>query len=163
MKLYEIAKEYEQTLNELYDEEGNVNQEALVKLDNTEVAMEKKAIAVACFIKNMEAEKTAIEEAKKAMAEREKRCKKRIDELEGYLLHNMERCGIDKVSCAYFEIKLKKCPPSVDVFNEEAVPSEYMRTKTELLPDKIKMKEEMMVGVIIPGVSLKTNLRLEIR
>lgn len=163
MKLYEIAREYEQILEELYDEEGNVNKDALVKLESTEVAIEKKAIALASFIKNMDAERAAIESAKKEMADRERRFKKRIEDLEGYLLSNMQRCGIDKISCAYFEIKLKKCPVSVDIEDESKLPPEYMRIKTEELPDKIKMKEEMMAGVIIPGASLKQNLRVEIR
>jgi len=163
MKLYEIAKEYEEALNELYDDEGNINETALVKLEQNEVTMEKKVIAVACYIKNMDAEREAIDNAKKAMADREKRFKKRIEELEGYLLFNMERRGITHVNCPYFGIKLKKCPPSVEISDESALPGEYLRTKTETLPDKVKMKEEMLVGVIIPGASLKTNLRLEIR
>lgn len=163
MKLYEISKEYEEILEELYDEEGNVNQQALIKLEHNEVAMEKKAIAIASFIKNMEAEREAIDAAKKAMIEREKRFKKRIDELEGYLLFNMEKRGINKVSCPYFEIKLKKCPPSVKIESEDLIPPEYMRTKTEVSPDKAKMLQEMKVGVIIPGVSLQHNLTLDIK
>lgn len=163
MKLFQIAREYELLLDELYDEEGNVNKDALMKLEQSEIAVEKKAIAVASYIKNMEAERAAIDEAKKAMADRERRHKKRIEDLEGYLLSNMQRCGIDKISCPYFEIKMKKCPPSVDIQDENALPSEYIRTKVEHMPDKVKMKEEMMAGVIIPGASLKQNLRLDIR
>jgi hypothetical protein len=163
MNLYQISAEYSQILDELYDEEGNVNEQALMKLEQNELAMEKKAIAIASFIKNMDAEREAIDTAKKAMAEREKRFKKRIDELEGYLLSNMEKRGVNKISCAYFDIKLKKCPPSVDIIDEASLPDEYKRTKTEILPDKIKMKDEMLAGVLIPGAQLKVNMRLEIR
>jgi hypothetical protein len=163
MNLYEIDHEYREILRELYDDEGNVNEQALIKLENNQMTMEKKAIAIASFIKNMEAEREAIDTAKKAMAEREKRFKKRIDELEGYLLSNMERRGINHVSCPYFDIKLKKCPPSVEIVDESALPDEYKRTKIEVLPDKVKIKEEMKVGVLIPGAILKQGLRLEIR
>lgn len=163
MNLFKINAEYEQILNDLYDDEGNMNTQALMKLEENELAMEKKAIAIASFIKNMDAERAAIDEAKKAMAEREKRFKKRIEELEDYLQTNMERRSITHISCPYFDIKLKKCPPSVDIQDEEELPDEYKRTKTEIVPDKIKMREEMMAGVIIPGASLKNKLRLEIR
>lgn len=163
MKLYEITKEYEEILNQVYDDEDNVNQTALIKLEEIKETVQKKAVAVACFIKNMEAEKSSIEEAKKNMMEREKRLKKRVDDMEGYLLHNMQRCGIERITCPYFEIKLKKCPPSVDVLDEKSLPEEYIRTKVERLPDKIKMKEEMMAGVLIPGAMLKSNLKLDIR
>lgn len=163
MNLFKINAEYEQILNNLYDDEGNMNTQELMKLEENEVALEKKAIAIASFIKNMDAERGAIDEAKKAMGEREKRFKKRIEDLEDYLQTNMERRGISHISCSYFDIKLKKCPPSVDIMDEDELPAEYKRTKTEILPDKIKIKEEMMAGVIIPGASLKHKLRLEIR
>lgn len=165
MNLFKINAEYEQILNDLYDDEGNMNTQALMKLEENELAMEKKAIAIASFIKNMDAERAAIDEAKKAMAEREKRFKKRIEELEDYLKTNMERRSITHISCPYFDIRLKKCPPGVDedTLNMDLVPEEYKRVKTEILPDKIKMREEMMAGVIIPGASLKNKLRLEIR
>lgn len=163
MSLYQISNEYNEILSNLYDDDGVVNETELARLEANELAMEKKAIAIASFIKNMDAERVAIDTAKKAMADREKIYKKRIDELEGYLLSNMERRGITNVKCPYFEIKLKKCPPSVDVSDASLLPAEYTRTKTEIFPDKIKMKEEMMMGVLIPGASLKTNLRLEIK
>lgn len=163
MKLYEITNEYQEILDDLYDEEGNVNEMALAKLEQNEVAMEKKAVAIASYIKNMDAERTAIDEAKKAMADREKRYKKRISDLEGYLMVNMQKRGITQVKCPYFEIKVKKCPLSVDddTLDMDVLPDEYKRFKVE--PDKSKILGEMKVGVIIPGASLKQNIKLEIR
>jgi hypothetical protein len=163
MNLYQINSEYEQILNQLYDDDGMINENAMVQLEQNELVMEKKAIAIACYIKNMDAEREAIEQAKKAMAEREKRFKKRIEYLEDYLLSGMEKRGINHISCAYFDIKLKKCPPSVDIIDEDLLPEEYKRVKIETLPDKIKIKEEMQMGVVIPGASLKTGMRLDIR
>lgn len=163
MNLYQISAEFSQILDELYDEEGNVNQQALIKLEQNELAMEKKSIAIASYIKNLDAEREAIDNAKKAMAERERRYKKKIDELQGYLLTNMERRNINHITCPYFDIRLKKCPPSVDIIDESLLPEKYKRTKIETHPDKIKIKDEMMMGVIIPGAQIKTNLRLEIK
>lgn len=165
MKLFEISREYEEILNELYDEEGNINEQALIKLEHNEVAMEKKAIAIASFIQNLNAEREAIAKAKEGMAEREKRYKKKMDELQGYLLFNMEKRGMNEVKCPYFEIRLKKCPLSVDddTLDMDLLPDEYKRTKVKVEPDKVKILQEMKVGVIIPGVHLKQNLKLEIR
>jgi Gp157 protein len=163
MKLFEIAREYEEILDDLYDENGEVNQEALIRLEQNELDMQKKAIAIASYIKNMDAEREAIDSAKKAMIDREKRYKKRIDELEGYLLTNMQQRQINKITCPYFEIRLKKCPVSVDVIDATQLPPNYTRIKTEILPDKINIKNDMLNGVIVPGCVLKTNLRLEIK
>lgn len=163
MKLYEITKEYEEILNDLYDDQGEINPQALIKLEQNEMEMEKKAIAIASFIQNMNAEKEAIENAKSAMADREKRYKKRIDDLKGYLQMNMEKRGINHIKCPLFEIKLKKCPVSVCIEDEDALPENYKRTKVEVAPDKIKMLQDMKVGIIIPGASLQQRMSIDIR
>lgn len=165
MKLFEISREYEEILNDLYDDEGNINQEALVRLESNEHAMEKKAIAIASFIQNINAEREAIEKAKKAMIEREKHCEKIINEMKEKLLFGMQRRSITHVKCPYFEIKLKKCPLSVDDdrLNMDLLPDEYKNTKIEIKANKNKILQEMKMGVIIPGVSLKQNVKLDIR
>lgn len=165
MKLYEISREYEEILQDLYDDEGNVNNQALTLLEENKTAMEAKAIAIASYIKNMDAERSAIDKAKKDMANREKRYKKEIEGLQGYLLTALQRRGIQSVKCPYFEIKVKKCPISVDddTLDMNLLPDEYKRFKTEVSPDKIKIKDEMMAGVVVPGASLKQNLSLVIR
>jgi hypothetical protein len=165
MNLYQINAEYQQILDDLYDDEGNVNQDALIKLEQNEITLEKKAIAIASYIKNMEAEKTAIDSAKKSMAEREKRYKKKIDDLMGYLLAGMESRGLKSVKCPYFEIKLKECPLSVDDENTniDLLPDEYKRVKVETSPDKIKLLQDRKLGVVIPGAAFKNNMSLTIK
>lgn len=163
MNIYQIASDYEKILQDLYDDEGNVNQTALVALEKNEQDMETKMIAISSFVKNIEAQKNAIADAKKDILEREKKLNKKIDELKGYLLTNMERRGIKEINTPYFDIKLKKNPASVDIIDENSIPDEYRRIKTEVVLDKVKMKDEMLLGVIIPGASLKQGLRVEIR
>lgn len=167
LKLYEITEKYEQVfriIDEYYDENGEISEKALAKLDEIGEAVENKAIAVASFIKNADAERAAIETAKKAMAEREARLDKKVTYLMEYLKFNMERCGISEITRSpYFTIKLKKCPASVDILDESALPSEYKKVKEVVTPDKVKMKEEMLAGVIIPGAAIKHNMRVEIR
>lgn len=161
--LFEISSDYEEILTQLYDDEDKINEEALMKLENNTLAMEKKAIAIASYIKNLEAEREAIKLAKDQMSKREERNKKREEDLLGYLLTNMQRRGITKISCAYFDIKLKKCPCSINIIDEKLIPEEYTRTKTQIFPDKIKMLQEMKVGVLIPGADLQQNVKLEIK
>lgn len=164
MKLYEIAREYESILNEAIDvETGEVNEVIIHKLDEVKVDVKEKAIAVASYIKNLEAERDAINAAKKLMAEREAKLDKEADWLTDYLQINMERCGIKEISCAYFGIKLKKCPVSVNIINEGSLPGEYIKSKIVTSVDKAKIREELINGVIVPGAELKQNIRLEIR
>lgn len=164
MNLYEISNEYQALLDDRYDPDtGEFLQPALGRIDEIAEQLEDKAIAVASYIKNLEAEREAIEKAKKNMAERESRLDKRADYLSQYLQSNMERCGITEIKSPMFVIKLKKCPVSTDILDENMIPNDYKKSKEIVTIDKLKLKEEMLAGVIVPGAALKQNNRLEIR
>lgn len=164
MNLYQIANEYQVILEQTFDAEtGEINEQAIARLEEVKDDIKSKGIAVASYIKNIDAERKAIEDAKKAMAEREARLDKRVTYLSAYLQANMERCGISEISCAHFVVKLKKCPISVDVLHEDQIPDEYKKVKQVISIDKIKIKNEIMAGVVIPGVALKQNVQLQIR
>lgn len=162
--LYEIANEYQALLEDRYDPEtGEFLQPALGRIDEIAERLEDKAIAVASYIKNLEAEREAIEKAKKNMAEREARLDKRADYLTQYLQSNMERCGITEIKSPFFVLKLRKCPVSTDIIDESLIPNDYKKVKEVVSIDKLKLKEELQAGVIVPGAALKQNIRLEIR
>lgn len=164
MKLFEIANEYQNILEKTFNEEtGEINVDAMAKLEVIKDDIEKKGIAIASFIKNIDAERKAIEEAKKAMAERENRLEKRASYLTSYLQSNMERCEIKEISCPFFVIKLKKCPIAIDILNEDEIPDAYKKRKELITVDKMKIKDELLKGAVIPGAALKQNTRLEIR
>ena len=164
MNLYQIANQYENILKQTFDQEtGEVNEEALKKFELIKSDIKEKGIAIASYIKNLDAERKAIEEAKLAMAERESRLNKRASYLTTYLQSNMERLGINEISCPYFIIKIKKNPVSVDDFAHNLIPQEYKRIVTEEKIDKKKIKEDLQKGVLIPGAKFKQSNRLEIR
>lgn len=168
MNLYQIAAEHEQIFNEMYDEEGNENPQALTKLEGTLMAFEQKSISIASWIKNMEIEKAIIseakkqiEEAKKNVAEREKAYENKIDRWKNYLKENMERCGINKISCPKFIISLMKKPPSVNPYDESKIPDDYWVIERRL--DKAKLLEHMKNGVIVEGANLNMGMRIQIK
>ena len=164
MNLYKIANKYLSLLENMVNEEtGEIDTNNLAALNKVKESVEQKSIAVASYIKSIEAEKKAIEEAKKEMDRREKALQGKVDFLTGYLKENMERCAITEVKCPYFQIKLKKCPVSVDVYDENILSDDYKKTKTVVSIDKNKIREEILAGVIINGAQLKQNNRVEIR
>ena len=66
MNLYKIANEYQEILSNTFDDEtGEVNENAMALLEIAKDSLEEKGIAVASYIKNIDAERKAIEEAKK--------------------------------------------------------------------------------------------------
>jgi Siphovirus Gp157 len=164
MQLYKIANEYEEVLAKLFDEEtGEVNENAVAILEITQDAAKEKSIAIASYIKNLDVERKAIEEAKKEMIKREARLDKEVDYLNNYIKINMERCGISEIKSPYFVIKLKKCPIFPDIVDENSIPDNYKKIKQVVTIDKLKLREEMLAGVIVPGAQLKQNNRLSIK
>lgn len=164
MQLYKISNNYLEILNNLTDENGELDEIALATIEKIEELAEDKIIAVASYIKNLEAQRDAITVARKEMAAREAALTKRTKWLTDYLRSNMQTlCLYEVTSSPYFAIKLKRCPPSVEVTNEIAIPKEYFNIKEVITVDKVTIKKELQNGVEIPGVTLKYNTRLEIK
>lgn len=165
MKLYEITSAYQNIFNQI-DETGEVNESFITQLETIQEDFEQKAILVASYIKNLEAEELAISNAIDEMKARKDKLSKKAESLSEYLQFNLQALSINEIkSSPYFKIRLKKCPASVDVFDDSIVPRQYWREKTTVVlsVDKIKVKELLSEGVEIPGCSIQHKIKLEIK
>lgn len=165
MRLHEISTQFEDVFSRI-DENGELTEEMMISIDVLKVDFENKAVAVASYIKNLEAEDTAITQAIENMKARKNKLSRQMDGLTDYLQYNLQKMSINEIkTCPYFKIRLKQCPPSVDVFDEKAVPPEFWREKTTTTTsvDKIKLKEVLCEGVEVPGASIQRKIKLEIK
>ena len=163
LTLYEISDQYQFLLNDLYDyETGVVNETTLAKLNEIQDTMQNKCINITRLFQSIEATQEAIKAEKDRLTKREKAFKNQVMRLKDYLESNMERCDIKKIECPEFTIGLQKNPPSVEILNESEIPHEYDREpKREL--DLAKIRDELMNGVVIPGVRLIQKQSVRIR
>lgn len=162
MTLYDISTQYQHIFNNILEDDDDVNNEEILSIiaDN----IQDKAIAIASFIKNLEVQRNAIEDARKMMQEREKRLDKKIEWMKNYLLVNLLKCDIKEITKSpYFLIKVRKCPPSVAILDENLIPNDYKITKEIVTFDKNKMKADMLEGVYIEGADLSFNQRIDIK
>ncbi len=163
MKLYEISKELQGIFDDV-SEDGELTDEMIGNLNGLQQDFEVKAISVAAYIKNIEAEEAAIANAIKNMGIRKLRLTKQVQGLTDYLQYNMQRLSIIEIkSSPYFKISLKQCPPSIDVFDEKQIPSEFWREKVTASVDKIMLKKVINDGVDVPGASIQRKIKLEIK
>lgn len=83
-----------------------------------------------------------------------------------YLMGNMQRTGISKITCPLFSISIANNPPSVDVFDPLSLPKGYMKftePKPPIKsPDKAAIKKAIQAGIDVPGASLVQSKRLVI-
>jgi predicted nuclease with TOPRIM domain len=165
MSLFEISDRYSGLLSNLmnFDE---VSQEQLDEINKLEDSLENKTVSIAAFIKNLEAEKNAVDEAQKAMKERSTRLNKKIESLKDYLKANLINCGMKEITTSpYFKIAIKSNPPKVvmDTQHITLIPQEFLRIKTIEEPDKAKIKEHLQNGNTCAFAHLEMDVRLEIK
>jgi rRNA maturation protein Rpf1 len=168
MSLWQLTTEHQKLLSELYDHDtGEVNEIVQAKLNDLEPTIEKKCVSVTKYINHLEFELNELETMRQQIDERQSAYLKEIKRYRNYLEINMEKQGIKKVSCPYFTIKLSKNPYSVEIINEDLIPSHFMKTReiirTETKPDKTAIKEHVLQdGEQVPGAYVHQKNKLEI-
>src|SRR5918992_3930991 len=94
LRLYEIADNYLQALEELAELEDLPAEVIADTLEGLQGSFEAKAVNVGAYIRSLEAEASAIEEARKSMERRQKALERHADRLRDYLRLQMERTGL---------------------------------------------------------------------
>lgn len=162
MRLYDLADHYQHLLTELYDDEtGEINEQALDKINELTDPIETKCINMVRLFKSLEAQQKAIEAERKAMAKREQAFKNQVVRLKDYLLDNMEKCKISKIECPQFVINLQKNPVALDIFDADQIPENYKKVIVDT--DDPKIKEALQKGIEIPGARLVQRSSIRIR
>lgn len=161
-KLYEISNEFMRAIDSMiHDEEGII---VCDQLENIKENFQNKAIAVAKYIKNLEAESHIIIAATSGMVLRAKRIQNQADSLRDYLKFNIEKTGItDKISCPEFDIKLKTNPPSLVVYEESLIPENYLKKKVTITIDKVQLKKDIVEGFEVEGARIENRKQLIIK
>jgi hypothetical protein len=175
-KLYEISNEYQQILDfALYSKdleytkdgevlEHNTNEVLNAELEKIKESFENKAIAVAMYIRNLEADAEAISNAILGMQERSRRFAKQANSLREYLQFNIEKTGItDKIKCPHFQISVKTNPESLVIIDESLIPDIYIKEKIVKSVDKISIKKDIQAGFEVEGTKLERNKVLVIK
>jgi replicative superfamily II helicase len=159
MKLYELAKNYVQ-LMEMAEE---FDSDALVDtLESLQDAIEDKAENIAKFIKNLEADAKIIKEEEQRLAERRRAIETKVDKLKTYLQEQLEIAGLQKVKCPTITVSIQNNPPSVEVVDETAIPSDFLIPQPAKI-DKKSILERLKNGEEVPGVVLKQTKGVRIR
>lgn len=160
--LYELAGNYKAIEQKLLDSEASA-QTIADTLEGVAGEVEEKCINVTYVIRNLESSADQIKQAEKAMAERRKVLENKAAQLNNYLLTNMQRTGITKVSCPFFDISIANNPPAVVIDDEDAINDKFKKTVTTTSLDKVAIKEAIKAGESVDGAHLESGVRLVIK
>lgn len=158
--LYELSNSYIQLLELEEGMDSDVFEDTLQSIDES---IELKAVNIAKFVRNLEAECNCIEDEKKRLESKISANKNKIDRLKKYLKDSMDYTGKTKINDPLFKITIEKNPPKVNVLNEETIPSEFFTEKTTRSLNKKEVLDKLKQGEQIEGVQMvqETGLRIK--
>lgn len=167
LSLYKITDEMIELSNMLedpdsYDENGEVLPVLQEQLEMVSQDFNNKAMACS-YIKQMyENEFDAIDaEIKRlqALKERKKKAQKQVEDL---IITNMNRLGLTEIKTPTRILKLTNSV-STEVYDMTKLPTEYQRTRIDVVPDKVKIKEDIKKGKVVDGARLVQTQSVKIR
>ena len=160
MKLYELTEAIE-SVQRLVDDGELQLADVADTLEGLLPEAKERATNIAALAQNQEAEIAALKEAEKRIAARRKGLERNRDYWLGYLLDNMERCGIEEISTAEWRVAIAKNPPAVLIEDEAKIPDSFMVEKVTRSPDKKALKAAIDEGVEFKGVKVIRRSRLK--
>jgi Siphovirus Gp157 len=170
LRLYEIADNYLQALEDLAKFEDLPAEVIADTLEGLQGSFEAKAVSVGAYIRTLEAEASAIEQVRRSMEQRQKALERHAERLRDYLRLQMERTGLrqikvppERTKAPCIILRLQANPPSVIVENEVAIPDRYKRTETITKILRAEIARDMKAGEEVTGARLEQTTRLVIQ
>ena len=164
LSLYNITDKFVEIMDKA--QEGELTEEEYNELGN-ELALElkNKSSNIIGYIKNSESLLEAMKTEEKRLADIRKQGEKKLDKFYQYVKENMERLQLEEIPTELGKLKITKNPMSIEIENEDEIPSEFKKEITTTQVDKTAIKNHFKdTGEIIPGIRIvdnKTSLRIK--
>lgn len=154
LSLYEITNAFLVLMEneEITEEDKNKVKEELTLL------LQQKSQNIIGYARNIELTIEAMKNEEKRISEKRKMLENRVIKFKEYVKECMEKNGITKIETGLGNLTIAKNPISVEVVNEEEIPSEYKTEIVAVKVDKTKIKNNFKeTGEIPNGVNIVTN------
>lgn len=127
--------------------------------------LQQKSNSIIGYTRNIELTIKAMKEEEERISSNRKALENRLKNFKEYVKNCMEGNGILKVETDLGSLSIAKSPISVEITNEDEIPSEYKVEVTTIKVDKKKIADDFKnTGELIGGVEIhtdNTNLRIK--
>lgn len=130
-------------------------------MDSITDAIEDKAVGYAKVDKELAKDEKALKEEAKRFLARAKTIANNRKNLKRSLQNTMEVTGTEKIKTPEFTIYIQNNPESLKLIDESKIPA-YL-TKTDIVPDKTRIKQLLKEGKDVPGAELIQGSSLRYR
>lgn len=127
--------------------------------------LHEKSQNIIGYMRNIELTIDAMKTEEKRISEQRKTLENKIENFKSYVKECMESNGFQKIDTGLGSLTIAKNPMSVEIENEDEIPSEFKQEIITTKIDKNAIKKYIKeTGEIIPGVIIvddKTSLRIK--
>lgn len=161
LALYEITNAFPALME---SEEITEEDKSKIKAELT-MLLQQKSQNVIGYVRNNELTIEAMKEEEDRIASNRKVLENKLARFKQYVKECMENNGITKIETGLGTLSIAKSPVSVEIINEEAIPSEFKQEIVTVKVDKTKIKNNFKeTGEIPDGVNIiTTNTSLRIK
>ena len=173
MNLYDIDQRLVTLLEEHFDIEDGVlcesEEELAKKIDEVSLDLDTKIENIGYYIKNLEADVEALKREEDNLKARRKSAENKIEGLKRYLNGYLMACFPKDEDRAKWKFKTAKVvlgyrkSNSVEVPDIEKLDKNFIKVKTEVVPDKTAIKDAIKSGKEVVGAFIKQNINLNIK
>lgn len=161
LSLYDITNAFPILMEqeEMSEEDKSKVQEELMLL------LQEKSQNTIGYVRNIELTIEAMKIEEKRISEQRKTLENRLTKFKEYVKECMEKGGFTKVETELGSLTIAKNPTSVEIVNEDEVPSEFKQEVITVKIDKTAIKNHFKeTGEILAGVNINTqNTSLRIK
>lgn len=161
LSLYDITNAFPVLMEqeEMSEEDKAKIQEELMLL------LQEKSQNTIGYVRNIELTIEAMKSEEKRISEQRKTLENRLTKFKEYVKECMEKGGFTKVETELGSLTVAKNPASVEIVNEDEVPSEFKQEVVTVKIDKTAIKNHFKeTGEIPAGVNINTqNTSLRIK
>lgn len=163
ISLYNITNKFVEIMDKA--ENGELTEEEYNQLgEELALELQKKSSSIIGYAQNEEALIEAVDIQIKRLTEFKKAKQNNLDKFKQYVKDNMERLQISKIETELGVLSISKNPMSVEIENEEEVPSKFKLEVVTTKIDKTAIKNHFKeTGEVVAGTKIvdgKTSLRI---
>lgn len=164
LTLYNITNKFAELMDRA--ENGELTEEEYNKLgEELALELQNKSSNIIGYVRNSELLIEAMKAEEKRISDMRKAGEAKLEKFKQYVLENMERLGLSKIQTELGALSVSKNPMSVEIENEDEIPSEFKQEVVTIKIDKTAIKNHFKTtGEIIPGTKIiddKMSLRIK--
>lgn len=164
LSLYNITNKFVELMDKV--QEGTITEEEYNQLgEELAIQLQQKSQNIIGYTKNIELTIEAMKEEEDRISSNRKALENKLTRFKQYVKECMENNGITKIETGLGTLSIAKSPVSVEIINEDAIPSEFKQEVVTVKVDKTKIKNNFKeTGEIPEGVNIvTTNTSLRIK